>query len=122
MVGCKPVEELIHILIVRIWFADRFAVGSKTYIIRLCIGSELAALQITPAVANRFQFALFTILSNNNRLVKSRLVIYIKRDDDIVLQGILHTLVGKHFSLHFTAVDAAIAREIEEHTLVLFFC
>ena len=55
----QELNVLSDVLVISIRRANRFSVSIKQDIKRLGIGSEFASLQITPFVADGFQFARF---------------------------------------------------------------
>ena len=69
---------MADILVIAVRTCNRHTLVVENNIERLCICTELAALQIAPLVTHGAELALTSVLNHLDRLVKRLLVVYIK--------------------------------------------
>lgn len=74
----EEVGVMADILVIAVRTCNRHTLVVENNIERLCICTELAALQIAPLVAYGAELALTSVLNHLDRLVKRLLVVYIK--------------------------------------------
>ena len=99
--------------------AERFAFGIQQNVKRLGVCTELTTLQVTPFVADCFQFASLAMLFDCDRLRQLRLIIDHQGDQDIIIfQYLFHFRVGSNGCFHLAAVHATETGEIDQDRLV----
>lgn len=87
--------------------AERFAFGIQQNVKRLGVCTELTTLQVTPFVADCFQFANLAMLFDCNRLRQLRLIIDHQSDQDIIISNIC-------FTFGSVQTDASILRQFTQ--------
>ena len=88
------------------------------------VGTNLRALQIAPLVAHGAQLSGAAVgLGHLDGLGQGSLVVDIKGDEHVlVVQDVLHLLVGPYCGLHLAAVDTAETSEIYHHRFTFGTC
>lgn len=87
--------------------AERFAFGIQQNVKRLGVCTELTTLQVTPFVADCFQFASLAMLFDCDRLRQLRLIIDHQGDQDIIISNIC-------FTFGSVQTDASILRQFTQ--------
>ena len=99
---------------------ERIAIVVHRHVERLCVGTELACLQVAPFVAHGAQCPLLAIEGHFHGFGQRSLVVHVERDEHIVLvQDVGHAGIRPYGSLHLAAVHAAKSGKVEQHGLAL---
>ena len=87
----KELYVFRYIFVEGIRRAERFAFVIQQNVERLCVGSELTALEITPFIADCFQFADFAMFFDFDRMRQFSLVLRKMLENEKLLRSLLQT-------------------------------
>ena len=115
----QEVHKGVLVEVVGTGFHQEVTVVVHKAVIRLGVGAELRDLEVGILAPDGLLFLAVVSRSVPFLFRQGSLVIDIQStENEVVAQHILHTRVAPHVGFHLAAVDAAVAREVDENRLV----
>ena len=109
-------HEFVDIFVVGVGVVEGLALVVDEDVEGLCVGAELAALQVAPLVAHGAECGGLSAFLHLDGLGEGGFFVDVEGDEHIVLhEEVAHLGVVPHGEFHFTAVHAAMAGKVDHY-------